>query len=263
MAYKGRLFNREQVYVCGDYIEGDIYPVFQPAGKRRKRCRPTSAIQERLNQLNREKQLTRVIRANASAGDYVLHPTWAGAVSQDRAKKDIRNFILWMKRQYRKAGAEFWHILTMEYGEKSGKLHAHMIVPKGIDRDVIEDYWRERHGFCNCDRLQFDESGGEKLATYLSKPRKVSKDGTERFFKSWSGSRNLIRPEPAQIDGQIGMDELEALGEAVDAGAAHAEFERRFPGYELLRAVTYRNEINRGVYVHFELRRRRGSDSEV
>ena len=32
--YKGRNFNRESVYVCGDYIDGDIYPVFQPAGKR-------------------------------------------------------------------------------------------------------------------------------------------------------------------------------------------------------------------------------------
>lgn len=256
--YKGRLFNREKVYVCGDYIDGDIYPVFQPAGKRRKRCRPTSAIQEKLNQVNREKELTRVIRENFLAGDYVIHLTWAGQVDQERAKKDIRNFLLWLKRKYGKAGVEFRYVLSMEYGQENGKLHAHMIVPKGIERDEIEDYWRERHGFCNCDRLQADESGGQKLAAYISKPRKVSKDGTEWFFKSWSGSRNLIRPEPRQIDGQISMDELEKIGEAVDNGTAYLEFERRFPGYELIRAVTYRNEINRGVYVHFEMRRKRG-----
>ena len=48
--YRGRYFIRESVYVCGDYMDADIYPVFQPAGKRRARCKPTSAIQEKLNQ---------------------------------------------------------------------------------------------------------------------------------------------------------------------------------------------------------------------
>ena len=25
--YRGRTFNRERVYMCGDYLDGDIYPV--------------------------------------------------------------------------------------------------------------------------------------------------------------------------------------------------------------------------------------------
>ena len=47
--YTGRTFNRESVYVCGDYMDGDIYPVFQAPGKRRSRCKPTSEIQQRKN----------------------------------------------------------------------------------------------------------------------------------------------------------------------------------------------------------------------
>ena len=47
--YTGRTFNRESVYVCGDYMDGDIYPVFQAPGKRRSRCKPTSEIQQKIS----------------------------------------------------------------------------------------------------------------------------------------------------------------------------------------------------------------------
>ena len=42
--YQGRTFIRESVYVCGNYMDADIYPVFQKPGRRRSRCKPTSAI---------------------------------------------------------------------------------------------------------------------------------------------------------------------------------------------------------------------------
>lgn len=61
--YRGRHFIRECIYVCGNYMDADIYPVFQPAGKRRARCKPTSAIQEKLNQRNAEKKITRLAHA--------------------------------------------------------------------------------------------------------------------------------------------------------------------------------------------------------
>ena len=63
--YKGKTFNREQVYVCGEYMDADIYPVFQKPGTRRKRCKPTSEIQAKLNQRNAEKKLTRLVHNNS------------------------------------------------------------------------------------------------------------------------------------------------------------------------------------------------------
>lgn len=74
--YRGRYFIRESVYVCGDYMDADIYPVFQPAGKRRARCKPTSAIQEKLNQKNAEKKITRLAHANFTEDDIALHLTY-------------------------------------------------------------------------------------------------------------------------------------------------------------------------------------------
>ena len=64
--YQGRTFIRESVYVCGNYMDADIYPVFQKPGRRRSRCKPTSEIQKRLNQKNAEKRLTRRSRHKKS-----------------------------------------------------------------------------------------------------------------------------------------------------------------------------------------------------
>ena len=74
--YTGRTFNRESVYVCGDYMDGDIYPVFQAPGKRRSRCKPTSEIQQKLNQKNAEKKLTRLVHSNFTEDDIALHLTY-------------------------------------------------------------------------------------------------------------------------------------------------------------------------------------------
>ena len=43
--YQGRTFVRETAYVCGDYMDADIYPVFQQPGIRRAKSKPTSAVE--------------------------------------------------------------------------------------------------------------------------------------------------------------------------------------------------------------------------
>ena len=73
--YQGRYFTRSRVNVCGDYIDADIYPVFQPAGKRRKKCKPTSEIQKKLNQRNAAKHLVHMVRSNFGPEDMAEHLT--------------------------------------------------------------------------------------------------------------------------------------------------------------------------------------------
>ena len=38
-----RCLYRERRYVCGDYLEVDIYPVFRKQGGRKQKAKPTSA----------------------------------------------------------------------------------------------------------------------------------------------------------------------------------------------------------------------------
>lgn len=248
--YKGRTFNREQVYVCGEYMDADIYPVFQKPGARRKRCRPTSEIQTKLNQRNAEKKLTRLVHNNFTENDIALHLTYRNGeepVDEADALRVLGNFIKRLKRRYKKAGKELKYISCTEYGKKTGRVHHHLIINGGYDRDEIEKLWGK--GYANSKRLQFEEDGVTGLARYIAKDK--------HFFKRWNQSRNLVIPEPAQYDGQLSMDDIAEIKEAIESKNAYQYFEERYPDFELVEAVYTQNNINRGIYIHFEMRRRR------
>lgn len=248
--YKGKTFNREQVYVCGEYMDADIYPVFQKPGARRKRCKPTSEIQAKLNQRNAEKKLTRLVHNNFTENDIALHLTYRNGEEPENEADALRvlgNFIKRLKRRYKKAGKELKYISCTEYGKKTGRVHHHLIINGGYDRDEIEKLWGR--GYANSKRLQFNESGVTGLAHYIAKDK--------HFFKRWNQSRNLDIPEAAQYDGQLNMDDIAEIKEAIDSKSAYQYFEERYPDFELVEAVYTQNNINRGIYIHFEMRRRR------
>jgi len=248
--YKGKTFNREQVYVCGEYMDADIYPVFQKPGARRKRCKPTSEIQAKLNQRNAEKKLTRLVHNNFTENDIALHLTYRNGEEPENEADALRvlgNFIKRLKRRYKKAGKELKYISCTEYGKKTGRVHHHLIINGGYDRDEIEKLWGR--GYANSKRLQFEEDGVTGLARYIAKDK--------HFFKRWNQSRNLDIPEAAQYDGQLNMDDIAEIKEAIDSKNAYQYFEERYPDFELVEAVYTQNNINRGIYIHFEMRRRR------
>lgn len=248
--YKGKTFNREQVYVCGEYMDADIYPVFQKPGARRKRCKPTSEIQAKLNQRNAEKKLTRLVHNNFTENDIALHLTYRNGEEPENEADALRvlgNFIKRLKRRYKKAGKELKYISCTEYGKKTGRVHHHLIINGGYDRDEIEKLWGR--GYANSKRLQFEEDGVTGLARYIAKDK--------HFFKRWNQSRNLDIPEAAQYDGQLNTDDIAEIKEAIDSKSAYQYFEERYPDFELVEAVYTQNNINRGIYIHFEMRRRR------
>lgn len=248
--YKGRYFNRSSVIVCGDYMDGDIYPVYQPAGKRRSRCRPTSKVQKELNQRNAEKQLKRIIHNNFGADDIVLHLTFRPdrqPASLDDAKRELRNFLSRLRRFYRKKGIVLKYIAVVEYGKRGGKVHFHLILTGGVDRDELEQLWG--NGYANTKRLQFDADGLTALAKYITKDRVT--------YKRWSGSRNLVQPVPQVKDGAVTMGDMEEMRDAIESRNAHAYFEKQYPGFELTEAICTQNGVNRGWYIHFEMRRKK------
>ena len=248
--YKGKTFNREQVYVCGEYMDADIYPVFQKPGARRKRCKPTSEIQAKLNQRNAEKKLTRLVHNNFTENDIALHLTYRNGEEPENEADALRvlgNFIRRLKRRYKKAVKELKYISCTEYGKKTGRVHHHLIINGGYDRDEIEKLWGR--GYANSKRLQFEEDGVTGLARYIAKDK--------HFFKRWNQSRNLDIPEAAQYDGRLNMDDIAEIKEAIDSKSAYQYFEERYPDFELVEAVYTQNNINRGIYIHFEMRRRR------
>ena len=241
-SYKGRTFVREQSYVCGNYMDADIYPVFQKPGIRRKKSKPTTEIQEKLNQRNAERRFIRLANLNFNEHDYALHLTYVNQPeSADEAARLARNYIRRINRRRKKAGLEpAKYLLTTEHGKKSGRVHHHLIISGGLSRDEMEDAWKL--GTANCLRLQFDaEQGITGLASYISKERSM--------YKRWSGSRNLIQPEPVQRDGAMTLDDLDDLGEAAEAGLGYNELERMYPGWRCVECSGERNNVNHAWYV--------------
>lgn len=247
--YTGKTFNRERIYICGDFMDGDIYPVFQPAGKRRSRCKPTSEIQKRLNQRNAERKLTRLVHANFGEEDIALHLTYRRGEepeTEEEARKILSNYIRRLKRAYSKQGKELKYISCTEYGKRGGRVHHHLIINAGLSRDETEKIWG--HGYANSKRLQFDENGATGLARYMTKDR--------HFYKRWNQSRNLVTPQAATFDGRISMGDINDIAEEIEAGFGGGQFEKIYPDFELTEVSVYRNNINRGAYIHFEMRRK-------
>lgn len=247
--YQGRYFNRSRVNVCGEILDGDIYPVYQPAGKRRKRCNPTKEIQQKLNQRNAEKKLTRIAHLNFTERDLALTLTYRDGEqpeSIDEAEQILDNFIKRLRRMYRKLGLELKYIRATERGAKNGRIHHHLIISGGVDRDALEDLWGK--GYANSKRLQFDEKGISGLTKYMAKDRVT--------YKRWSGSRNLMKPEPIVKDNEFNMKDVENIVDLIENKNIWAYFEALYPGYELIEAAYSQNGVNRGYYIHFEMRRK-------
>ncbi len=249
--YKGRLFTRERIIVTGDRMEVMVYPVFQPPGIRRKKCRESSEIQKRINERNSVRMLTRIAYLNFSEKDLALHLTYAKEPeSIEEAERLLSNFIKRLRRRYRKAGIEPKIIRRTERGKQNGRVHHHLFLTGGLDRDEIEELWG--NGRCNSRRLQFEGDGLDGLAAYIAGQGKPMRD----TYRRWSCSRNCIRPEEEVVDGRFDLESADALGEAAEQGLGYNIFEELYPGWECMSCEGVRNEMNRGWYTYAVLRRR-------
>lgn len=142
MGYRGRHFIRERVWVCGDYVEADIYPVFQAPGQRRKKSRPTRDIQARINQRDAERKFARIAHTNFTQEDLALDLTVREPMEAEEAVKKLRAYLRRIRRQYRKAGTELKYLYITERGAASGRVHFHLIINAGpMSRDELEEAW--------------------------------------------------------------------------------------------------------------------------
>ena len=247
MAYRGRFVVRQRIWCCGQFAEVELYPVFQPPGKRRSRCRPTKECQRRLNQRASQMKLARLLRMNFAEGDLEIDLTYASPESVEGAAADLRKFLRELRKIWRKAGEELRYIYTMEQGKKSGRVHFHLVLNQGpLGRDELESLWG--HGYANARRLRMDENGVSGLAGYLSKQGRKRKP-EDAGKRSWSCSRNLKRPEPEVRDGAVTVGDVMALAEEIDRRSAEAVM----PDMTLVEAEAWRNQVNRGLYVRMEM----------
>lgn len=196
----GKFAIREQRFEYGEYLEVNIYPVFRtPRQTKRSITRkPSREVQQVLNRRNRSCEVNRVICANFTNEDLYITVTWKGdPPTEAEFRRELENALKRMGRALAKKGKKLKWVKTVEPGKKSGRPHAHLVITGGLAPQEIQQLWGK--GYVDCKPLMFDKNGVTGLARYFTKlSRNEAGDGKKK--KSWSCSRNCVRPQPKTND---------------------------------------------------------------
>lgn len=237
-----RCLYREKKHYCGEYLEIDIFPVFDKQRGRGKRRKPTSEMQKRLNQRNSERKLIRLLNTNFTKKDIRFDLTYDDCHypnSPEDALRQMQNFLRRVKRyRVKHEMSELKYVAVTEIGKKSGRLHHHIVMSGGIDINELAEIWGR--GYTTAKPLQFNEFGIVGIAKYLIKEPILG--------KRWCASRNLEKPVESERDGRIAQYKVKQFH---DSGYDNREeIERLYEGYALADlSRQYYNKDNGGYYL--------------
>ena len=271
-----RSFMREKKIFCGSqYREVDIFPYSEAQrtaasrGKRSKKVRESEPKQKNLNDKNARRYFTQQANLNFGDDPDALHVTATYGRKYlpptiEEAEKEVTNYLRRVQYARKKEGLPpLKYMLVTAYstgkdGEKPVRIHHHIIMSGGLDRDTVENLWRKRKrkgqkqgdkiGFCNADRLQGDENGISALCTYLVKQAAGK--------KRWSSSHNLEKPQSRTNDGRYNRRQIEKIARE---RPGRAFWERKYPGWTLtddVYGVTYDHNDLTGWSIYLKLRKR-------
>ncbi|WP_110955735.1 rolling circle replication-associated protein [Anaerosinus massiliensis] len=176
-------------------IEKDLYytyhalPTKKETKKRAKRVYQTPEQQKEINRRHAAAKLALKIANNFKAGDWYLTLTIAGKVpTKDQVKKMFDNFMLNLRRYYKRKGDELKYIAVLENMTGRGRPHGHMLMNAmtAEDMEVIKKYW-------TLGRMRIEFFGGDiddcnNLASYFKKEDVDEHSGRIRT------STNLVNP---------------------------------------------------------------------
>lgn len=220
-------FIREHRTYCGEkYMTVELFrfteeQIYASRKKRTRREKVSAPKQRNLNNKRAKRYFLHLVNTNFTERDVIIHLTYANQPeSREEAQKIVRNYLRKLARARKKLElSPLKYILVTEGGDlnpKTGKvtrLHHHIIVNGGMDRDELELLWNRKPvnlekarkdreyretlrgtmlGYSNTRRLQPGENGLEALAKYLTKDPKGK--------KRWSASQNLKKPERVTRD---------------------------------------------------------------
>ena len=246
---------REKYYVCGDYMEVNLYPVYKIARHRKRKARATSECQQKVNQMNAENKCIRLAHANFTAADMkadLTYDTRHLPADDEAAARELANFFRRVKRYRASKGLpELKYIAVTEKGKRTGRYHHHLILNGGLTPQEIISLWGK--GYVRTDGLQFNENGIADLVKYILKKSVAS-------GKRWNASKNLIHPEPKQRDGRLSKRAVQELAKDPEN---NREYERYYDGYYLSEARRVYNDINGEIYIYARFYRKEAEFCQV
>ena len=185
---------REEVFTTPDYREVKKYFCYRLGGKgnRIPSARKTPPAIEEANRKRREEKLFRLILTNFGRDDLYVTLTYRDEPTYEDGKRAMKNFLLRLRRAYKKKGLELKYIYTTEY--RGERLHHHLIINDGVTRAECEVLWGQGlipyHGFRRYDGRPED---AKAVAAYMIK--ETGRMPREYSQLSYVASRNLKPPK--------------------------------------------------------------------
>lgn len=244
---------REKTYYCQgtsaapqpDYIEIDLFPFYDLKYKPCKgaRRKTTTPKQKKLNDAKARRYFRLLAKTNFGLNDIHLVLSYDDEhkpESVEAAEKEVKNFIRRLKRRYENKGLKLKYIYITEEGSTNGRIHHHLLINKGVERDVIEQVWGK--GYANSTRIQLEHGGIDGLICYLSKDPK----GRKRY----TPSQNLTKPLESVSDTKTSRRQFQQLTLwPEDCESMKEHFERKHPGYRVVSVEKYYNTITCEWYI--------------
>lgn len=234
---------REKRFKCGKYLEVNVFPVFEYQHSRGKKKKPTSDVQKRLNQVNAERKLIRLLNTNFTPRDIRFDLTYNAEhlpESPEDAQRQMQNFLRRVKRFRKRQGLpDLKYVATTEVGKSNGRVHHHIVMNGGVDITDLANLWGR--GYTTAKPLQFDDTGIVGIAKYLTKEPILG--------KRWCASKNLDKPAESQRDGRIPKYKAKELNNGGGGVECREYLEKLYDGYVLADCQPFYNDINGGYYI--------------
>lgn len=241
-----RSFYREKQIYHGNYLDVDIYPVFADGsrrGSRRKKAKPTSEVQAKLNEKYAKLKNVHLVNSNFTSDDLFISPTYDDRylpATAEEAIKDLKNYLRRLRRALKKLGKDLKYFACYEQS-KTGRHHLHIIITGGLTYIEIQNLWG--YGFVDMSPLYFNEFGVKGLTKYIIKEANNEKKIIH--------SRNLVNPTEKQRDGKLSKKKvMDIHNYNVDAREVCRKL---YPEYELADMEPFYNDVNGHYYISLRL----------
>lgn len=218
---------RQKKYILKKYLEIEVFlmPEKTKPFSKAKKIQETSPAQKKLNNKKSIKYFNRLIHKNFDENDLAVDLTFDEKhlpANRAEAIRKVKNYIERVRRKRRKLGLpelKYVHVISDsdEFRNKK-RLHVHMFMNGGLNRDEIEKLWKE--GYCQTDRLQPNEYGFTGKVMYMARQSKGD--------RMWASSKNLEKPVAIVSDKAITRSKAEAMERNPED---RAFFEKLYPGW--------------------------------
>lgn len=279
---------RTKTTKAGDCLYVDCYPLISRELRmaqsellremKRTKDRKVQLKYAKYNNARRVRLFDQLVEANIAYGDFHVCCTYErdsydmGKYGQgeyrgrEEAKRDCANYIRRIRRLLKRHGHDVlqfrWIAVTVTKEKdisayESRPTHHHHILMHGVPEELrgeIERMWP--YGFCNADRAQPGDKGLSALSAYVAR-QEGRANGDHAFReKSFSTSRNIIRPTVTTSDTKISRRRVAQIAADVRANAAEI-FAKIYPDYRLVEDPKIMiSDFVAGAYIWAKLKRR-------